>query len=209
MAIADTSNIIAAWPVEGASGSIDDAYRYLTRAVRLRDDFAVSELNQKFVQGDLQLHYRRTDAAGIGQEGVVPPRSWSLGQLYVDVDRNPDAERPPIDWAIGKATAANDGRAFVRLLKGQEGSGQTYKLAISMAEVRRLWPTSNKRPPMKKLLADVIAAMPLPEDRSQGEKVKWATDALNWINAKYPEDPLVLNTVLNELTKSRLWRNKS
>jgi hypothetical protein len=145
MATADTTDIIAAWPVEvGAPGSVDDAYRYLTRAVGLQDDLAIYELNQKLVQGGLRLYYRRTDAAGIGQAGVVPCKSWSLQLLCVDVDRGNDAERDndakrgPLDWATGENTVANDGRAFVRLL-GTQGPGQTYDLAISMAVVRTLW----------------------------------------------------------------------
>lgn len=140
MATADMSNIIAGWPVEvRASGSVDDAYRYLTVVVGLQDDLAVHELNQKLTQGRLQLRYRRTDTAGIGQEGVVPSASWSLRLLCVAVDRNSDAERGPLDWATGKIAAANDGRAFAQLLVAQD-PGQTYELVISMADVRMLWP---------------------------------------------------------------------
>jgi hypothetical protein len=122
-----------------AVGTIDDAYRYLTQVVGLQDDIAVYELNQKLAQGRLQLHYRRTDTAGLGQAGDVPSESWASQLLRVALNRHDNAEHGPLDWATGKIAAANDGRAFVQLRVAQN-PGQTYELTLSMIDVRLLWP---------------------------------------------------------------------
>src|SRR6516162_1805324 len=50
------------------SWNIDDAGRYLTRVVGLKDDLAIYELNEKFGQG--RLRWRRTD----------PPRAAAVSR---------------------------------------------------------------------------------------------------------------------------------
>lgn len=141
-------------------GSIDDAYRYLARVCGWRDDRAIHELNQKLAKGDLRLHYRRTDAAGIGQEGDVPSVSWSRQFLRVALDRNADVEPGPLDWATGQITAGNDGRAFVQLCVAQQGC-PTYELTLSMTDVRLLWSSDAPKPlRLKRTSADFAVLTP-------------------------------------------------
>ena len=122
-----------------ADWSIDDAYRYLTQVIDTQD-LAIYELNQKFAQGRLRLHWRRTDAAGLGQEGDVPSVSWQSGILRVSRDFN----RNEVDWAAGRITAKNDDRAFVASATGQPG--HTYDLTVSAHVVRKLWPLTASDP---------------------------------------------------------------
>jgi hypothetical protein len=118
--------------------SIDDAFCYQTRVVGLQDDLAIYELNEKFEQGRLRLRWRRTDPADLKKEekeGVVPAASWLSGMLRVSRDFN----RNEVDWAIGKVTAENDGRAFIANCVGED-PGRTYELTVLPRDVRMLWP---------------------------------------------------------------------
>jgi hypothetical protein len=116
----------------------DDAFRYLTRVVGLQDDLAIYELNEKLEQGRLPIHWRRTDPADLKKEekeGVVPSVSWQSKRLRVSRDFN----RNEVDWAIGKVTDENDGRAFIAICVAQK-PGRTYELWALPCDVRMLWP---------------------------------------------------------------------
>jgi hypothetical protein len=137
---------------ESGAWRIDDAFGYLTRGVEFRDDQAIYELNEKLAQGRLRLHWRRTDAAGLGQEGDVPSVSWQSIMICVSRDCTCDEKAGPIDWAAGRITARNDGRAFVQTFVSEapsytSGDGperkdypRTRELTVSERDVRMLWP---------------------------------------------------------------------
>jgi hypothetical protein len=120
-------------------GTVDDAFRHL-RGTGLSDDRAIWELNQKFVQGDrLRLRFRRTDAAGQGQEGDIHAGPWGTS-LRVARDHNSNPSHGPIDFATGAVTAKNDGRAFVEVIgTAPMESGRTYELMVLMPVVRTIW----------------------------------------------------------------------
>jgi hypothetical protein len=109
---------------------VDDAFRYLTLVVELRDDRAIHGLNEKLAQGRLRLHWRRTDPAGKGQKGDVPSVSWQSGMLRISRDFN----RNEVDWATGQITTKDDCHAFVASETGQPG--HTYELTVSARDVR-------------------------------------------------------------------------
>lgn len=130
-------------PRDADAWTVDDAYRYLTCVAGLQDGLAIYELNEKFAQGRLRLHFRRTDAAGIGQQGYVPCVSWHSRLVSVARDGNCDETRGPVEWVTGKITANNDGRAFVQV-HVSEDPGHTYDLTVSVRDVRTLWPTQSR-----------------------------------------------------------------
>jgi hypothetical protein len=117
---------------------IDDAFTYLC-VIGLRDGKAIRHLNDWLADDDLRLDWERTDSAGLGQKGCVPYRSWGPAgaQLRVARDFNSNPMHGPIDFATGKVTAKNDGRAFIEGL-GNSDPGRTYKLTVSKRMVQML-----------------------------------------------------------------------
>jgi hypothetical protein len=147
--------------IQADDWSVDDAFLYLTDTVAFHADRALFELNQSFARGDLCLHYRHTDSAGLGQEGDVPSTSWTQGMLRVGRDFN----RNQADWATGKVTNNNDGRAFVEICVAEKREpGSSYALTVSAQAVQILWPQkavrrapTRKTPTDEERVADALA----------------------------------------------------
>jgi hypothetical protein len=160
-------------PRDADAQTVDDAYQYLTRAVGWQDDLAIYELNEKFTQGRLRLHFRRTDVAGAGQQGYVPSVSWHSRQLSVARDCSRDETRGPVEWATGRRTANNDGRALVQM-HVSEDPGHTYDLTVSARRVRMLWPTQSR--------ADAEAAPIKHQDLADAVRTRIASDHRPGVN---------------------------
>jgi hypothetical protein len=122
--------------IRSETGSVDDAFRYLTHEVGLPEGQAIGWLNAKLADDSFRLHWCRTDSAGAGQKGEFRYRVWG-DQLRVEIDRGNAPGHGPVDYATGRMTDRNDGRAFVRVLKASDFSG-TYDFTLSMRRVREL-----------------------------------------------------------------------
>jgi hypothetical protein len=98
--------------------TVDDAFRYLTRAICRRDDHAIYDLTEKVLTGELPITASRFVNGTLISTGTVPAPFWR--EYFV--------------------LHVIKGKAEVRAIKALEWKWDEYRFTLSSRDIKLFWP---------------------------------------------------------------------
>jgi hypothetical protein len=170
--------------------SVDDAFRYLARAIGMQDGVAIYELTDKLLAERLRMNVKRFVDGALRSEGFVPATFWR-DHLALHVV---------------------EGRAEVRPLKALE-QGE-YEYSLSARDVRLIWgePTRVPNAAARQLTAKEWIPDETRRMKAAGEIFATKADFARELEARMKRDPSVRPikwvSIKNMTLDGDLWLNK-